>query len=163
MSGIGETYWTICDTYPGHDVTALGTDHVSPGFVEPVTPHVAAMHAQGLDKIEATAAIEFVANMTLNCSVGAARLRKVKGRPEVPEHSVGGFSDPDTWTGRGWYQRHLDVHLAGLQESLPPLLEPVTSLDEDQSYRVEVGSYARTASGIDSHQDADTSHLADTR
>jgi AcrR family transcriptional regulator len=118
LSGIGETFWTICDTHPGYDVTALGTDHVSPGFVEAMTPHVASMHAQGLDKIEATAAIEFVANMTLNCSVAAARLRKVKERPEVPEHSVDGFSDPDMWTGRGWYQRHLEVHLAGLESRL---------------------------------------------
>jgi AcrR family transcriptional regulator len=118
LTGIGETFWTICTTYPGYDVTALGTDHVSPGFVDAMTPHVESMHAQGLDKVEATAAIEFVANMTLNCSIAATRLRKVEQRPEAPEHSVDGFSDPDMWTGRGWYQRHLDVHLDGLQARL---------------------------------------------
>ncbi len=120
LSGIGETFWTICGAYPGYDVTALGTDHVSPGFVAAMTPHVESMHAQGLDTFEATAAIEFVANMTLNCSIAANRLRKVKERPEFPEHSVDGFTDPDMWTGRGWYQRHLDVHLAGLEARLTP-------------------------------------------
>jgi AcrR family transcriptional regulator len=118
LIGIGETFWTICETHPGYDTAALGTDHVSPGFVEAMTPHVHSMHAQGLDLVEATAAIEFIANMTLNCSIAAARLRKVQQRPDVPEHSIDGFHDPDMWSGRGWYQRHLDVHLAGLEARL---------------------------------------------
>jgi AcrR family transcriptional regulator len=118
LKGIGETLWSICSTYPGYDTAALGTDHVSPGFVEAMTPHVHSMHAQGHDLIEATAAIEFVANMTLNCSIAATRLRKVQERPDVPEHTIDGFHDPDMWTGRGWYQRHLDVHMDGLEARL---------------------------------------------
>jgi len=118
MAGIGETFWTICETYPGYARAALGTEHVSSGFVEAMTPHVESMHAQGHDLVEATAAIEFVANMTLNCSIAADRLRKVQERPEVPEHSIDGFNDPQMWAGRGWYQRHLDVHLAGLEARL---------------------------------------------
>lgn len=120
LTKIGETLWTICDAYPGYATAALSTEHVSPGFVEAMTPHVHSMHAQGHDIIEATAAIEFVANMTLNCSIAAERLRKVQERPDTPEHTIDGFQDPDMWTGRGWYQRHLDVHLDGLQVRLEP-------------------------------------------
>ena len=56
--------------------------------------------------------------MTLNCAIAAERLRKVQQRPALPEHEIDGFTDPDMWAGRGWYQRHLDVHLAGLQARL---------------------------------------------
>lgn len=115
---IGETFWTICERYPGYATAALGTEHVSPGFVEAMTPHVGSMVAQGHDLVAATASIEFIANMTLNSAIAAERLRRLQERPDAPEHSIEGFGDPDMWAGRGWYQRHLDVYLDGLQARL---------------------------------------------
>jgi hypothetical protein len=76
------------------------------------------MVAQGHDLVAATASIEFIANMTLNSAIAAERLRRLQERPDAPEHSIEGFDDPDMWAGRGWYQRHLDVYLDGLEARL---------------------------------------------
>lgn len=118
LVSIGETFWRICETYPGYATAALSTEHVSPGFVEAMTPHVRSMVAQGHELVAATASIEFIANMTLNSAIAAERLRQLQERPDAPEHSIEGFDDPDMWAGRGWYQRHLDVYLDGLQSRL---------------------------------------------
>ncbi len=118
LVSIGATFWRICETYPGYATAALGTEHVSPGFVEAMTPHIRSMVAQGHQLVTATASIEFIANMTLNSAIAAERLRRLQARPDAPEHSIEGFDDPDMRAGRGWYQRHLDVYLDGLQARL---------------------------------------------
>lgn len=118
LVSIGETFWRICETYPGYATAALGTEHVSPGFVEAMTPHVRSMVAQGHALVTATAAVEFIANMTLNSAIAAERLRRLQERPDASEHSIEGFDDPDMGVGRGWYQRHLDVYLDGLAARL---------------------------------------------
>lgn len=118
LLGIGETLWTICGVHPGYPNAAMASKHVSPGFAAAVTPHIASLHRQGLDQIAATAAVEFVSTMVITSSISADRLRTIKDDADVPEHTIPGFDDPDLWTGRGWYARHVDVYLDGLAGSL---------------------------------------------
>ena len=112
----GETLWQVCADHPGYDITALQSRNVSPGFVEMLTPHVESLQRQGLDLVEATAAIEFVRSLVLISSIEAARLRDLADRPDVPDHSIPGFADPEKWSGRGWYRRHLNTWLDGLAQ-----------------------------------------------
>nr|MCW2728351.1 TetR family transcriptional regulator [Aeromicrobium sp.] len=114
ISAIGDTLWVLCQSHPGYAIAAVGARNVSPGFVERLTPHVESLCRQGLDLVDATAAIEFIRTLVLNCSIDAARMQALAAQPGVPEHTIPGFSDPEKWSGRGWYQRHLDTHLDGL-------------------------------------------------
>jgi AcrR family transcriptional regulator len=117
LRGIGETLWTIAGRYPGYADAAVASKHVSPGFVAAVTPHIASLHRQGLDQVAATAAVEFVSGLVVTSSIAADRLRRVKDQADLPEHTIPGFDDPELWTGRAWYARHLDVYLDGLASS----------------------------------------------
>jgi len=115
LAALGESLWTICNAYPGYAIAAPSTEHVSPGFVAGLTPTVETLHRQGFDIFTATAATEFVATLVVNSSMLADRMRKLQGADGVPEHTIPGFADPELWAGRAWYQRHLDVHLDGLE------------------------------------------------
>ena len=114
LTQIGETLWGLCAAYPGYDLAALQTRHVSPGFVARLTPYVASLHQQGLSVVDATAAIEFVRFLVLTSSIEASRLRSVAESRDLPEHTIEGFADPEKTSGRGWYQRYLDTWLDGL-------------------------------------------------
>jgi len=114
LVALGEALWTICTTYPGYAIAAPSTEHVSPGFVAGLTPTVETLHGQGFDLFAATAATEFVATLVVNSSMLADRMAKLKTVDGVPEHTIPGFADPELWSGRAWYQRHLDVYLDGL-------------------------------------------------
>lgn len=114
LEQIGETLWTLCSDYPGYDITALRTRNVSPGFLEMITPHIESLQREGLDLVDATAAIEFVRSLVLTSSMEAARLRGIIDRPDVPDHRIPGFADPEKWAGRSWYRRHLSTWLDGL-------------------------------------------------
>lgn len=114
IAAIGETLWGLCQAHTGYDLAAVSARNVSPGFVERLTPHVESLHRQGLDVVDATAAIEFIRLLVLNCSIDVTRLQVLATEHDVPEHTIPGFSDPEKWAGRSWYQRHLDTHLDGL-------------------------------------------------
>lgn len=116
LEQIGETFWTICGDYPGYDVTALRSRNVSPGFLEMITPHIDSLQREGLDLVDATAAIEFVRGLVLVSSMEAARLESIADRADLPDHSIPGFADPEKWAGRGWYRRHLNTWLDGLAQ-----------------------------------------------
>ena len=116
LEQLGETFWTVCRDYPGYDITALRTRSVSPGFLEMVIPHVESLQREGLDVVDATAAIEFVRGLVLASSVEAARLEAIADRADLPDHAIPGFADPEKWSGRGWYRRHLNTWLDGLAQ-----------------------------------------------
>jgi len=116
LEQLGETFWTVCGEYPGYDITALRTKQVSPGFLEMVTPHIESLQREGLDVVDATAAIEFVRGLVLVSSMEAARLESIADRSDLPDHAVPGFADPEKWSGRGWYRRHLNTWLDGLAQ-----------------------------------------------
>jgi AcrR family transcriptional regulator len=118
LEQIGEALWTMCAEYPGYDITALRARNVSPGFLEMLTPHVDSLQRQGLDLVDATAAIEFVRSLVLTSSIEAARLQAIVDRPDLPDHSIPGFADPEKWSGRGWYRRHLNTWLDGLAQRI---------------------------------------------
>ncbi|MCW2789391.1 MAG: TetR family transcriptional regulator [Aeromicrobium sp.] len=118
ITAIGETLWGLCQRYTGYDVAAVTARNISPGFVEKLTPHVESLCEHGLDLIDATAAIDFIRTLVLNSSIDAARMQSLTTDQDVPEHSIPGFTDPEKWSGRGWYQRHLDTHLDGLAQRL---------------------------------------------
>jgi AcrR family transcriptional regulator len=113
---IGETFWTVCGTYSGYDITALRSRNVSPGFMVMITPHIESLRRAGLDVVDATAAIEFVRGLVLTSSMEADRLRSIAERSDLPDHTIPGFADPEKWAGRGWYRRHLDTWLDGLAQ-----------------------------------------------
>lgn len=123
ITAIGETLWTLCESYPGYAIAAVSARNVSPGFVERLTPHVESLHRHGLDLVDATAAIDFIRTLVLNSSIDAARLQALATEEDAPEHTIPGFQDPEKWSGRSWYQRHLDTHLDGLALRLRPLPE----------------------------------------
>jgi AcrR family transcriptional regulator len=114
IAAIGETLWDLCQSYPGYDIAAVTARNVSPGFVEHLTPHVASLCRHGFDVVDATAAIDFIRTLVINCSIDAARLKALATENDVPEHTIPGFKDPEKWSGRSWYQRQLDTHLDGL-------------------------------------------------
>lgn len=114
LEQIGETLWSICAEYPGYDVTALQARNVSPGFLEMLTPHVESLRGEGLELVDATAAIEFVRTLVLTSSMEAARLEAIADRADLTDHAIPGFADPEKWAGRGWYRRHLSTWLDGL-------------------------------------------------
>lgn len=116
LEQIGEALWAMCADYPGYDITALRTRNVSPGFVEALTPHIESLQREGLDLVDATAAIEFVRTLVLTSSLEAGRLRAIADRHDLPDHSIPGFADPEKWAGRGWYRRHLNTWLDGLAQ-----------------------------------------------
>lgn len=116
LEQLGESFWTICSTHPGYDITALRTRNVSPGFVEVMTPHVESLVREGLDIVDATAAIEFVRTLVLTSSMEAARLEAIADRADLTDHVIPGFADPEKWAGRGWYRRHLGTWLDGLAQ-----------------------------------------------
>ena len=116
LEKLGETFWTVCGEYPGYDITALRTKQVSPGFLEMITPHIESLQRDGLDLVDATAAIEFVRGLVLVSSMEAARLESIAERTDLPDHAVPGFADPEKWSGRGWYRRHLNTWLDGLAQ-----------------------------------------------
>ena len=116
LEQIGETFWTLCGDYPGYDLTALRSRNVSPGFLEMITPHIDSLQREGLDLVDATAAIEFVRGLVLVSSMEAARLESIADRADLPDHSIPGFADPEKWAGRGWYRRHLSTWLDGLAQ-----------------------------------------------
>jgi AcrR family transcriptional regulator len=116
LEQIGETLWAICAEYPGYDVTALQARNVSAGFLEKLTPHVESLQREGLDLIDATAAIEFVRTLVLTSSMEAARLEAIADRADLTDHTIPGFADPEKWSGRGWYRRHLSTWLDGLAQ-----------------------------------------------
>ena len=116
LEQIGETFWAVCGEYPGYDITALRTRNVSPGFREKVVPHLESLQREGLELIDATAAVEFVRTLVLTSSMEASRLRSIQDRRDVPDHSIPGFDDPEKWAGRGWYRRHLNTWLDGLAQ-----------------------------------------------
>ncbi|WP_332665118.1 TetR/AcrR family transcriptional regulator [Aeromicrobium sp.] len=116
LEQIGETFWMMCANYPGYDITALRTRNVSPGFLEMITPHIESLQREGLDLVDATAAIEFVRALVLTSSIEAGRLKTIADRHDLPDHSIPGFADPEKWSGRGWYRRHLNTWLDGLAQ-----------------------------------------------
>lgn len=116
LIGIGETLWTICGTYPGYDLAAVTTRNISPGFAQALTPYVDSMTAQGVDIVDATAAIDFVRTTVINSSIDATRLRSIVELPNAPEHTIPGYTDPEKWEGRSWYHRQLDTYLDGLAQ-----------------------------------------------
>lgn len=118
LEQIGETLWALCAQYPGYDITALRTRNVSPGFVEMLSLYVDSLMRQGLGVVDATAAIEFVRALVLTSSIEANRLRAVADHADAPDHTIPGFDDPEKWAGRGWYGRHLDTWLDGLDQRI---------------------------------------------
>ncbi|MDX6232615.1 MAG: hypothetical protein QOH68_1599 [Nocardioidaceae bacterium] len=118
LEQIGETLWAVCAEYPGYDITALRARSVSPGFLEMITPHVEALQREGLDLVDATAAIELVRTLVLTSSMEAARLEAIADRADLTDHAIPGFADPEKWAGRGWYRRHLSTWLDGLAQRI---------------------------------------------
>jgi AcrR family transcriptional regulator len=116
LEQIGETLWAVCAEHPGYDITALRSRNVSPGFLEMLTPHVESLQREGLDLVDATAAIEFVRTLVLTSSMEAARLQAIADRRDLADHAIPGFADPEKWAGRGWYRRHLNTWLDGLAQ-----------------------------------------------
>lgn len=114
LTQIGETLWHLCATHPGYDLAALQTRQVSPGFVARLAPYVDSMHQQGFSVVEATSSIEFVRSLVLMSSIEANRLLAVAASDRAINRDIEGFADPEKWSGRGWYQRHLDTWLDGL-------------------------------------------------
>ena len=110
LEQIGETYWKVCAKYPGFDLLALRMQRAPPGFAEVLEPHIESLQRQGIDIVDAVAAIEFVRSLVLTSSITAANCELVADR------SGASAPTPDRWSGQRPYRRHLDTWLDGLAQ-----------------------------------------------
>ena len=118
LKGIGATIWQMCDDHPGLDTAALGAP-TSPRTVEErIEKYIDSLQRQGFQLEDAAVAVEFVITLALTGSAEMRRLRAIeKSRADGPRVPVLKAYDTDeAWHGRGWYDRKLDIVLAGLEQ-----------------------------------------------
>ena len=118
LKGIGETIWLLSENHPGLDPAALGAPK-SPRAVEDRSEkfHHALQH-QGFLLEDAAVAVEFVITLALTGSAEMRRLKAIEKShadgPRVPVLKA--YDTEEVWRGRGWYDRKLDIVLAGLDQ-----------------------------------------------
>ncbi len=121
LAAMGDAVWAMCDAHPGLDRATLTASNWSKVAQEKVTAYIVAIQDQGFSTEDAGLAVEFVYSLAVNSSVEMARLRAYQEREaaigcksDIPK----AFDNDAYWTGRGSYQRKLDVLIAGLETRL---------------------------------------------
>ena len=117
LVAMGDTVWAMCDAHPGLDRATLTASNWSNVAQEKVTSYIATLEQQGFVTEDAGLAVEFVYSLAINSSVEMARLRAYQEREafagskaDIPK----AYDNDAYWTGRGSYQRKLDVLLVGI-------------------------------------------------
>jgi AcrR family transcriptional regulator len=116
LDAIGETIWQMCEQHPGLDRAALSAPQSPPEAEVHVEQYVASIQRQGFSLEDAAVAVEFVITLALTASAEMERLRGIEARhqdgPKVPV--IKAYDTEEVWRGRGWYDRKLEIVLAGL-------------------------------------------------
>lgn len=113
---IGESIWRTCDAHPGLDRASQFATAPSPVLLSKMEPWIASVNEQKFSIEDAAVAVEFVIALVLDCSANMARLAKME-RGTMERRGFPGlevYNTEEVWSGRGTYDRKLDILLAGL-------------------------------------------------
>ncbi|MET0822110.1 MAG: TetR/AcrR family transcriptional regulator [Aeromicrobium sp.] len=113
---IGAAVWRACDTHPGLDRASQMAHRSSPALLTMMDAWVTSLRDQEFEPVDAAVAVEFVISLALDCSAQMARLartdRSELQREDMPVLKE--YDNDEVWTGRGMYDRKIDVVIAGL-------------------------------------------------
>ena len=114
---IGDAVWRACDAHPGLDRASQMAHRSSPALLTMMDDWVASLRGQDFEPVDAALAVEFVISLALDCSAQMARLSRVD-RSDLQRGDMPVLKEYDTdevWSGRGMYDRKLDIVVAGLR------------------------------------------------
>lgn len=113
---IGDAVWRACDAHPGLDRASQMAHRASPALLTMMEGWITSLRDQDFAPIDAAMAVEFVISLALDCSAQMARLGRVERselqRADMPVYKE--YDNDEVWSGRGLYDRKLDVVVAGL-------------------------------------------------
>jgi AcrR family transcriptional regulator len=114
---IGHSVWRACDSHPGLDRASQMAPKPSPAVLTMMDAWVSAMQEQHFVPEDAAVAVEFVIALALDSSAQMARLARMERahlrRDDIPVLKA--YDNDEVWSGRGMYDRKLDIFIAGLE------------------------------------------------
>lgn len=118
LKGIGDTIWQMCEDHPGLDTAALGAPRSPRAVEERIEKYIESLQHQGFKLEDAAVAVEFVITLALTASAEMRRLKAIEqahaNGPKLPVLKA--YDTEEVWRGHGWYDRKLDIVLAGLDQ-----------------------------------------------
>jgi AcrR family transcriptional regulator len=113
---IGDAVWRACDAHPGLDRASQMAHRPSPAMLTMMDAWVTSMRDQQFTPIDAAVAVEFVISLALDCSAQMARLSRAERselqRDDMPVLKA--YDNDEVWSGRGMYDRKLEIFIEGL-------------------------------------------------
>ncbi len=113
---IGHSVWRACDAHPGLDRASQMAPKPSPAVLTMMDAWVTALQSQHFVPEDAAVAIEFVIALALDSSAQMARLARMERahlrRDDIPVLKA--YDNDEVWSGRGMYDRKLEIFVAGL-------------------------------------------------
>lgn len=125
VRAIGDSVWRACDAHPGLDRASQMAHRSSPALLQMMDGWVASLREQGFTPIDAALGVEFVISLALDCSAQMARLARLE-RSDLQRDAIPvlkEYDNDEVWSGRGMYDRKLEIVIAGL---MTRRLEPTT-------------------------------------
>lgn len=116
LRAIGQTIWEMCERHPGLDRAALAATSMPPTSEAEIEMYVASVQEDGFLVEDAAVAVGFVITLALTASAEMAKLRVIEERRTLTRPPLKAFDTDEVWRGRGWYDRKLDIVLAGLRQ-----------------------------------------------
>jgi AcrR family transcriptional regulator len=119
LRAVGDTMWQMCEAHPGLDRAALGATSVARRTEAEIGTYVEALERQGFVTEDAAVSVDFVITLALSASAEMAKKQVIeRRREEVPaaRPDLKAYSTEEVWSGRGWYDRKLEIVLAGLAQ-----------------------------------------------
>jgi AcrR family transcriptional regulator len=113
---IGRAVWRACDAHPGLDRASQMAPKPPPALLAMMDVWVTALREQHFVPEDAAVAVEFVIALALDSSAQMARLARMERthprREDIPVLKA--YDNDEVWSGRGMYDRKLDIFLGGL-------------------------------------------------
>ena len=113
---IGHSVWRACDAHPGLDRASQMAPKPSPAVLTMMDKWVTALQEQHFVPEDAAVAVEFVIALALDSSAQMARLARMERahlrRDDIPVLKA--YDNDEVWSGRGMYDRKLEIFIAGL-------------------------------------------------
>jgi AcrR family transcriptional regulator len=117
LRGIGHAVWHACDVHPGLDRASQMAPRPSPAVLAKMESWIRSIHDQNFLLEDSAVAVEFVISLALDCSRTMARMsgmdRALLRRDDIP--MLKAFDTEEVWSGRGLYDRKLEIFLTGLE------------------------------------------------
>ncbi|MBD8607174.1 TetR/AcrR family transcriptional regulator [Aeromicrobium sp. CFBP 8757] len=113
---VGHSVWRACDAHPGLDRASQMAPKPSPAVLTMMDAWVTALRDQHFVPEDAAVAVEFVIALALDSSAQMARLARMERahlrRDDIPVLKA--YDNDEVWSGRGMYDRKLEIFIAGL-------------------------------------------------